>query len=238
MRHDELAAQLGLRDAQALFEAVGKDEFSLRQIEILLRPAPAPPPDNAQAVPVRRSRAGQGGVLVVGVPSLMTALARCCRPVPPDAIGGFVTRGKGVAVHRSDCRDFRHMAATLPDRVVDVTWEGLEPAVEPARAHTQAAAPASVSPHTTATPAGGRLRVYPIDVAIEAEDRQGLLRDVSDVFTRERVNVTGVHTRSVVHAGAPTAFMTFTVEVPDAARASQVLRLVTQVTGVRRAHRR
>jgi GTP pyrophosphokinase len=179
--------------------------------------------------------------------------------VPPDAIGGFVTRGKGVAVHRSDCRDFRHMASTLPDRVLEVAWEGFESAGERQPGSASVGAPLSMPPSmsslttgvdgskpspglgaATDTRAAGstRPRVYPVDITIEADDRQGLLRDVSDVFTRERVNVTGVNTRSVVQAGSPTAFMTFTVEVPDATRAAQVLRQVTQVAGVRRANRR
>ena len=68
------------------------------------------------------ARAGRGGVLVVGVESLLTSLARCCRPAPPDPIGGFVTRGKGVAIHRADCSNFRHMAGQSPERVIAVAW--------------------------------------------------------------------------------------------------------------------
>jgi GTP pyrophosphokinase len=74
------------------------------------------------AAPARRGhpaeapahRRGPGGVLVVGIDSLLTTLATCCRPAPPDAIGGYVTRGKGVAVHRTDCSNFRHMASRRP----------------------------------------------------------------------------------------------------------------------------
>src|SRR5262245_28540089 len=94
LKHDDLAARLGFKNAEALFEVVGKDEFSLRTIENLLKPQEATPPP-ADAIPLRRARASEGGVLVVGVESLMTTLARCCRPAPPDAIGGYVTRGKG-----------------------------------------------------------------------------------------------------------------------------------------------
>ncbi|MCB1997139.1 MAG: bifunctional (p)ppGpp synthetase/guanosine-3',5'-bis(diphosphate) 3'-pyrophosphohydrolase, partial [Rhodoferax sp.] len=96
---DALADQLGFKGADALFEVVGKDEFSLRHIEQLLRPA-EPVHDDDAPLPLKRSRSTAGGVLVVGVDSLMTSLARCCRPVPPDPIAGFVTRGKGVAIHR------------------------------------------------------------------------------------------------------------------------------------------
>jgi GTP pyrophosphokinase len=219
---DDLAERLGFRSADALFEVVGKDEVSLRQIETLLRPAPEPAPAE-ETVPLRRSRAGSSGVLVVGVESLMTTLARCCRPVPPDAIGGFVTRGKGVAVHRSDCRDFRHIAARHPDRVIPVAW---------GQAAGTGGAPRGGG---TAAPAAS---LYPMDVAIEAADRQGLLRDISEVLARERVNVTGVNTRSVKDGAGGTAFMTFTVEVGDATRLTPVLRQVAQVAGVRSARRR
>jgi len=205
---DELAAQLGFRNAEALFEVVGKDEYSLRHIEQLLRPAEPPAPEPMPAV--KRSRAGEGGsgVLVLGVESLLTQLARCCRPAPPDAIGGYVTRGKGVAVHRADCSNFRQLAAQAPERVIPVAWGR--------------------------PPADGRTPLYPIDVSVLAQDRQGLLRDISEVFAKERVNVTGVNTRSV----RGTAFMTFTVEVSDAARLSQVLAIVARVPGVQTVRRK
>jgi GTP pyrophosphokinase len=213
LKLDDLAAQLGFRDADALFEVVGKDEYSLRHIEQLLRPAEPPPsPDE---IVVKRARAeetsARGGVLVVGVESLLTSLAKCCRPAPPDRIGGFVTRGKGVAVHRADCINFRHMAERNPERVIPVAW---------------------------GRPANGRDEVYPVDVLVEAGDRQGLLRDISEVFAKEKMNVTGVHTQSVKDARGGTAWMTFTVEVSDAARLAQVLGQVARVNGVRQARRK
>jgi GTP pyrophosphokinase len=207
---DDLAAQLGFKGAEALFEVVGKDEFSLRNIEILLRPA-APAEPEGEGIVLKRTRATEGGVLVVGVESLLTQLSRCCRPAPPDAIGGYVTRGKGVAIHRVHCPNFRHMASVQPERVIAVAW-GAVPA--------------------------GRDAAYPVDVVVEASDRAGLLRDISEVFVKERINVTGVHTQSVRGSGGSTAYMTFTVEVADAHRLASALRLVALVPGVRHARRR
>ena len=211
MRLEDLASQLGFKSADHLFEVVGKDEFSLRNIETLLRP-PEPalnPDDGVQIKKARGSeKSGKGGVLVVGVSSLMTQLAKCCKPAPPDAIRGFVTRGHGVSVHRADCSNFRTMAAKDGERVIDVEW-GL-----PKK--------------------GADAPVYAVDVAVEAADRQGLLRDISDVFAREKMNVIGVQTQSI----KGTAWMTFTVEIADAARLTQVLSVVTAVTGVRSARRR
>jgi GTP pyrophosphokinase len=211
VRLEDLASQLGFKSADHLFEVVGKDEFSLRNIETLLRPPePAPGPDDGVLIKKARGseKSGKGGVLVVGVSSLMTQLAKCCKPAPPDAIRGFVTRGHGVSVHRSDCSNFRTMAAKDGERVIDVEWGVAKK--------------------------GADAPVYAVDVAVEAADRQGLLRDISDVFAREKMNVIGVQTQSI----KGTAWMTFTVEIADAARLTQVLGMVTAVIGVRSARRR
>ena len=168
------------------------------------------PPAAEPSVPLRPARAqstGRAGVLVVGVESLLTQLARCCRPAPPDAIGGYVTRGQGVAIHRHDCSNFRQMAARNPERLIPVTW---------------------------GEAAAGPAPVYPVDVSIAAGDRPGLLRDISEVFAKEKMNVTGVNTQTV----RGTASMTFTLEVSDAARLAPVLESVARVAGVRWARRR
>ena len=213
---DDLAAQLGFNAADDLFEVVGKDELSLRQIEMVLRPPePQAPLDNAPLLrkPKNLDPSAKGGLLVVGVDSLMTQLAKCCKPAPPDAISGFVTRGKGVSVHRADCSNLREMMAKNGERVIEVAWGA--PLVS-------SGAQASANP------------VYPVDVAIEAADRQGLLRDISEVFTKEKMNVIGVQTQSV----KDTAWMTFTVEVADSGRLHKVLGLVGDLAGVRSARRR
>ncbi|MEO8526214.1 MAG: bifunctional (p)ppGpp synthetase/guanosine-3',5'-bis(diphosphate) 3'-pyrophosphohydrolase [Caldimonas sp.] len=212
LKLEDLAAQLGFRSAEALFEVVGKDELSLRNIEALLRP-PVEAKAGEDEIHFSRSKAAAtpGGVLVVGVESLLTSLARCCRPAPPDAIAGYVTRGKGVAVHRTTCSNLRELSSRSPERVIPVAW-GAADASRPA--------------------------LYPVDVQVEASDRQGLLRDVSEVFAKEKTNVTGVKSSSVRDAGGGTAFMTFTVEVADAARLASTLAQVRRVAGVRTARRK
>ncbi len=221
---EDLAGRLGFKNADALFEVVGKDEYSLRNIEQLLRP-PAPEADSDELLAQRRSKAGatapRGGVLVVGVDSLLTNLARCCRPAPPDAIGGYVTRGKGVAIHRADCSNFRQMAALAGERVIEVEWGGRPSELD----------------------AKGRgAAQYPVDVIVESSDRQGLLRDVLEVFSKEKMNVVGVNTQalksSVRAARSDTTWTNFTVEVADSGRLAQVLRHVATVNGVRSARRK
>jgi GTP pyrophosphokinase len=208
-RLEDLAARLGFKAAEDLFAVVGKDEYSLRNIETVLRPAEVLLPQD-EFLLLKKSRhvekSPKGGVLVVGIDSLMTQLAKCCKPAPPDAIGGFVTRGKGVSIHRSDCSNFRELAARTPERVIEVEW----------------GAPKSDG------------AVYPVDVAVEAADRQGLLRDISELLAKEKMNVVGVQTQSL----KGTAWMTFTVEIADSGRLKKVLGLVAEVQGVRWAKRR
>ncbi len=207
---EDLASQLGFNSAEALFEVVGKDEFSLRNIEILLRPPePVQPDEEIPTLKKPRSSANpaKGGVLVVGVDSLMTQLAPCCKPAPPDGICGFVTRGKGVSVHRTDCSNLREMVRKNGERLIDVEW-GQAP--------------------------GATNAVYPVDVIVEATDRQGLLKDVIEVFSKDRMNVVGMQTQTVKGK----ATMTFTVEVSDSGRLSKMLALVTELPGVKSARRR
>jgi GTP pyrophosphokinase len=215
LKLDALAAQLGFRDADALFEVVGKDEYSLRNVEALLRPAEPPPtPDDAIAQKHARAPAAErpsGGVLVVGVESLLTTLARCCRPAPPDVIGGYVTRGRGVAIHRADCSNYRQLAQRSPERAIAVAW---------------------------GAPRADRPAAYPVELVVDAAERAGLLRDVSEVLAKEKIHVSAVATHTLRDASGGTTRITLTVEVADATRLSAVLALIGRVDGVRAARRR
>jgi GTP pyrophosphokinase len=201
---EDLASDLGFKSAEALFEIVGKDEYSLRNIEVFLRP-PEPVMQPDDFVLLKKSRVvpakSQSGVLVVGVDSLLTQLSKCCRPAPPDTISGFVTRGRGVSIHRDDCRTFQSLLAKHGERVIEVRW-GVQKL--------------------------GHHLVYPVEVSVEASDRQGLLRDISEVFAKEKMNVVGVQTQSVKGI----AWMTFTVEVADASLLKKVMQSVKAVSGV------
>jgi GTP pyrophosphokinase len=151
-------------------------------------------------------KSGQSDVLVVGVDSLLTQLSRCCRPVPPDPISGFVTRGRGVSIHRQDCSTFKQLLARAPERVVVTEWGN--------------------------QPEGKSL--FPVDLALMAVDRQGLLRDISEVFSRLKINVTGVKTQS--RKGI--ASMQFTIEVPSTNGLQTAVSALLEVKGVTEARRK
>lgn len=206
---EQLAQNLGFARADDLYVAAAKEEFSLRQIDaVFQQPAPAAEPQPAalrHASAGSAEKSGKSGVLVVGVGSLLTQLARCCRPAPPDAIAGFVTRGRGVSIHRSDCHSYLALAAREPERVIEVAWGE--------------------------TPAD---TFYPVDISVRAHDRSGLLRDLSEVFARLRLNVVGVNTQS----RQSLAHMVFTVEVRGGESLARALDALAEVPGVSSAVRR
>ena len=207
---ETLAQKLGFDKVDDLFLAVGKDEFSLRHVEAALRDPAEAEEDATDQVAVNKSRnssvesGAKSGVLVVGTDGLMTQLAKCCKPAPPDPIVGFVTRGKGVSIHRASCKNFAEMRAKAPERVIVTAWGA-------ARSDT----------------------VFPVDLFVLAADRQGLLRDISEIFSREKINVTGVNTQSAKGQ----ARMTFTVEIGATSQLQKALAAISEVTGILEARR-
>ena len=165
---EQLAQKLGFAKPDELFAAVARDEVNLRQLQGALREAKGEAPV-AAPIAIQKKKAKQsngGGILIVGVDRLLTQLARCCKPVPPDPVRGFVTRGKGISVHREDCPSLKRLAERSPERLIDAQW-GKKPD-----------------------------GAYSVDVLVTASDRQGLLRDIGEALARERINVTAVRTQS------------------------------------------
>jgi GTP pyrophosphokinase len=203
---DALAAQFGFAKADDLFAAVGREEIGPRALQVAVRgPEPAAAvPEEALVTKKSKAAPGASGILFVGVDRLMTQLARCCKPVPPDPIVGFVTRGRGISVHRRDCRSLAQLLVRHPERAIESQWGAREAAV------------------------------FPVDIAVQAHDRQGLLRDVSEVLSRERINVTAVNTVSRQHV----ATMLFTVEVENREHLARALAQIAEVKGVFSAARR
>lgn len=212
LKLDDLAAQLGFKTAENLFEVVGKDEFSVRTIEQFLRPSEVAQESADEQVLARAQRQAEkgaaavsrGSVLVVGVDSLLTQLAKCCKPAPPDTIVGYVTRGKGVSVHRSACITFRKLVEKEGERLVDVAWG---------------------APRSGAS--------YAVDVRLIGSERGGLLRDVTEVFGKEKMPVRGVQQASA----RGSTWITLTIDVTDTTSLGKVFAAVSQVNGVERVRR-
>jgi GTP pyrophosphokinase len=213
LKLDAVAARAGYPKLEEFFAAYARDDINSKQVHAAIhavaQPAhaqSAPGGDVTAEVVTRKSRAsGTGsGILVLGVDRLMTGLARCCKPAPPDPVVGFVTRGKGVTIHRANCPGVARMREREPERLIEVGW------------------------------GAARDEVFPVDIVVESMDRQGLLRDISEILSRERINVTAVNTLS----RNMQARMSFTLEVQSVAQLARALALVRDVRGVTSAARR
>lgn len=168
----ELSKDFGFGSATDLYVALGNGDVSsmdlVRAIEKRLTPPELPP----QLAPTRRNRrtktdaSDSSGVRIEGVGDLLTVIARCCQPVPPDRIIGYITQGRGITIHREDCSNVNRLQASSAERILTVSW------------------------------AGERQHRYPVDVVIDAYDRPGLLKDLSTMLSVERVNILSVNTLS------------------------------------------
>jgi len=193
--HEKVAAATGHPKLDEFYAALGRGEITTRQIEIAVRgetqPSAAPLMPLTAPAPSKSS----SGVLVLGVNNIATLVAKCCKPVPPDPIVGFITRTRGVMVHRQDCVNITGLEETQRDRLMPADW-----------GKTGGEAPFSA------------------DLEVVAIDRQGLLRDISEAIARERINVTAVNTvsrgshafmRFTVQVGSGDAIMRVLRQVKD-----------------------
>ena len=164
---EALMRRLKVDKPNDLYAAIGRNEISLSQIvgaiDHLVEPVSPPAPRLDRP---RREAPGEGTIRVRGVGNLLTQIAPCCHPVPYDTIVGFITRGKGVTVHRADCGNVLNLREHERERLIDVGWGE----------------------------ADGRR--YHVELRIEAYDRQGLLRDVSTLLSSQDVDVVSVNTLS------------------------------------------
>ena len=198
-----LCEKLGFKLLDDLFTALGQGEITPRAIQkacgALVEPAPAPISTTSMVKKSKIQSGDKNSVLVDGEGGLLTTLAKCCKPAPPDLIIGFVTRERGVSIHRQGCSDFEHLAKQSPEKVLPASWAALD-----------------------------ANQVFAIDIEVRANDRSGLLRDVSDALARYKVNVTAVQmqTRDLE------ASMRFTLEMKKVDELPRVLAGVAEVKGV------
>jgi GTP pyrophosphokinase len=198
---DKLAQRFEFDKLNDFLAEVGRGEIGPRQLQNVLRKEEQVPVAADEQPLVSKPRAQPGGILVVGVDKLLTVPAKCCKPAPPDPIVGFVSRGRGVTIHRRGCANVARLNA---ERLVAADW--------------------GASPEAT----------FPVDIVVEADDRTGLLRDITEILSRERINVTA--TNSVSRDAA--ARMLLTVEISNLDQLNRMLALIREVRGVARAARR
>lgn len=208
---ERLAQKSRFGKLDELLAALGRNDMTSSQIAALVADQLLPPKEETaeeilHAAPGRARSDGKGDVSIYGVGDLLTKLAQCCRPAPGDRITGFITRGQGVSIHRSDCANLHRLSEEEGERLIEVSWNR--------DSDTR----------------------YPVDIQIEALDRQGLLRDISAVLSNEKINVIGVSTRT--DRADHRARMTITIEIDDVGQLTRAMDRIAAVRNVVDVHRR
>jgi GTP pyrophosphokinase len=207
MSLDKLAVEFKFPRLDSFLAAIARGDINARQLSAFLSgeaepglPVPETPVIKKQTLTSEL----QGDVLVVGVDKLLTILAKCCKPVPPDPIIGFVTRGRGITIHRAGCANVSRLSGEGVARLVSTQWDLSKDAS------------------------------YAVEVEIRAQDRQGLLNDISSVLSREKIDV--VATRA--HSRDLNATMQFVIKIGNVDQLRRVLGLMAGVPGVISASRK
>ncbi len=167
--YEKLAQRLGFGKVDDFLASIGRGETRTSQIVSAVQEMVEPEvADENHLLPIRPDKAlsTSAAVTIEGVGNLLTRMAQCCKPVPGDAIVGFITAGRGVTVHRRDCPNALRYYSGSDERLVEVNWGGQ---------------------------AGN---TYPVDVEVTVYDRQGLLRDIAAVLANEKINVLSVSSLS------------------------------------------
>ena len=182
----EVARTLGLPSEEELLAAVGNGDVSLLSVVQALRGAAAPagaaPPDGAAAPAVRGAR---GGVRVRGVDNALVRFSRCCTPLPGDRIVGYVTRGRGVAVHRADCPNMAFLRSH-PERLLEVEWESLQNGSYPVEVEVEAFDRVGLLKDVLAAIAESRTNVVSVNARVR-KDKVAIVNIVLDVHNLEQL---------------------------------------------------
>lgn len=206
MPAQEIASHMKFQNVDALCVALGAGDTTSAAIASAVQNLRGR--DQGDTLRTRRpsnKRAGGEQVAVSGVGDLLCNFARCCRPVPPEHIIGYITQARGVSIHRQDCRNFLNLNQKSPERVIAVDW---------------------------GVPGDA---VYPAELTIRAYDRQGLLRDISSIFADEHVSVDTVQTDKDVRQQQVIMELTLSVpDLPSLSRSIARLEQLPNIAAVQR----
>ena len=169
--YEQIGARFKFNKLDDFLVALGRGDVTANQIASAVNELIFPGEDKqldtsvVQTLHQRQKRGFPDDVQIEGVGDLMTQTARCCKPVPYDSIAGYITRGRGVTIHRKDCRNLLRLQHTEQERVIDVEWGNASPK-----------------------------KTYPVEIVVHAFDRQGLLRDITTILSNSHMNVLSMNT--------------------------------------------
>ncbi|MDN6318525.1 MAG: GTP diphosphokinase [Marinobacter sp.] len=193
----ELAAKVNYHSADDMFAAIGAGDLRPAHVANTAQQMLEPKTEQLDlklAAQRRKPYDTESDIQIVGVGKLKTQVAKCCKPLPGDPVGGYITIGRGVTVHRQDCLTFLNLQEVEPNRIIEVSW-GSE-----------------------------QVSVYPVDIEIEAYDRSGLLRDITQVLSLSKSDVLSLNT--LTNRDDNIATMIVTVEISSL---EQLARLLAQI---------
>lgn len=204
---DAIAKQLKFGNADAMYIALGAGDITVASIASALQNLRQEEPTDVIRKRKRTGpkKSGSSDIAISGIGDLLCNFARCCRPVPPESIVGYITQGRGVSIHRVDCGNYMSLHARHPERVIEVDWGNAADAI------------------------------YPAELQLRAYDRQGLLRDISSVFADENVSVDSIQTQTNKQSMQVTMDIDVSIPgLPTLSRVISRLEQLPNVTSVRR----
>ncbi len=194
-----------LDSAEDFYINLGRGDISLAQMSSMLDEFEAAE-DGESGIPAKlplkrkTEKKSKSSINVLGVGNLLTSIANCCMPVPHDDIVGFITKDKGVSVHRTDCKNILHLKEKEQARLIEVEWGDTD------------------------------VQSYPANILIHANDRYGLLSDITRTLSDEKVNVVAINTMS--NKNEQTARMAVTIEIKDLQQLTRIIDKISQLRNV------
>jgi len=199
----ELAEKVNYHNAEDMFAAVGAGDLRPTHVANIAQQMLEPKSEQLDlklSAQRRKPYDTESDIHILGVGKLKTQVAKCCKPLPGDAIGGYITVGRGVTVHSQDCLTFLNLQEFEPNRIIEVSWGGQQASV------------------------------YPVDIEIEAYDRSGLLRDITQVLSSSKSDVVALHT--VTNRDDNTATMVVKVEIHSLEQLARLLAKIRNLSNV------
>ena len=202
-----VTSRFNVGNVDDLYAAIGSGNARLQQVVNFISqrfnavaPEPDVAPESVIATSAPRKDTNSDGITVSGVGNLMTHMAKCCQPVPGDDILGFITQGRGISVHRRDCDNLAHALEQHPEREIEVQWGEKQQ------------------------------KSYQATLQVTANDRHGLLRDISTIIANERVLIVGMASHS--DKFKQSTRMTFTIEITNSDMLNRILTKLRQLDDV------
>lgn len=213
IRHEEgvnkadlahLTKRFNVKKTDDILIAIGSNNLSANQVIQQLKQLSASTRDTPSKPEVKQKTVKQrdthSDLMIDGVGNLLTHIARCCKPIPGDTIIGFITTGRGVSIHSHHCPNIQHELLTQPQRIIDVQW----------RSQCEG--------------------TYPIDLIITADDRSGLVRDISAIVAQEKLHFLGLTTQ--INHSTNEVIIHITIELKGELSVDYIRHQILQVPGV------